>query len=131
MILICKKIFIISFNRIINKMILFIDFNLKSLHLVHLKIIRISSFLAKLRIKMNITYNENSTFPSIFSINSTNISSTNSTESAYSDFTPLLKQIHDYLIVFLLICVMFAMGCSVTFEQVRHFSCLSINLIIP
>ncbi|KAH9418044.1 hypothetical protein DERP_008300, partial [Dermatophagoides pteronyssinus] len=31
---------------------------------------------------------------------------------------PMLKQIHDYLIVVLLISVMFAMGCSITWEQV-------------
>nr|XP_027194938.1 ileal sodium/bile acid cotransporter-like [Dermatophagoides pteronyssinus] len=31
---------------------------------------------------------------------------------------PMLKQIHDYLIVVLLVSVMFAMGCSITWEQV-------------
>lgn len=31
---------------------------------------------------------------------------------------PLLKQIHDYLIVVLLVTVMFAMGCSITWKQV-------------
>lgn len=31
---------------------------------------------------------------------------------------PLLKKIHDYLIVTLLVSVMFAMGCSITWKQV-------------
>ena len=31
-----------------------------------------------------------------------------------------LKQIHDYLIVVLLVAVMFAMGCSITWSQVRQ-----------
>jgi len=31
---------------------------------------------------------------------------------------PLLKQIHDLLIVVLLVTVMFAMGCSITWKQV-------------
>jgi len=31
---------------------------------------------------------------------------------------PILKKVHDILIVVLLICVMFAMGCSITWEQV-------------
>lgn len=35
---------------------------------------------------------------------------------------PLLKNVHDILIVVLLICVMFAMGCSITLQQVsRNF----------
>lgn len=32
---------------------------------------------------------------------------------------PILKQIHDYLIVVLLVSVMFAMGCSITWSQVK------------
>lgn len=31
---------------------------------------------------------------------------------------PVLKQVHDYLIVILLVTVMFAMGCSITWYQV-------------
>ena len=31
---------------------------------------------------------------------------------------PMLKQVHDYLIVILLVTVMFAMGCSITWTQV-------------
>ena len=34
---------------------------------------------------------------------------------------PILKKIHDILIVVLLVSVMFAMGCSITWEQVRSF----------
>ncbi len=33
---------------------------------------------------------------------------------------PLLKNIHDVLIVVLLVCVMFAMGCSITLEQASY-----------
>jgi hypothetical protein len=36
---------------------------------------------------------------------------------------PILKKIHDILIVVLLICVMFAMGCSITWEQVSRLLC--------
>lgn len=32
---------------------------------------------------------------------------------------PMLKKVHDILIVVLLVSVMFAMGCSITLEQVR------------
>lgn len=31
---------------------------------------------------------------------------------------PLLKKVHDWMIVVLLVCVMFAMGCSITWAQV-------------
>ncbi len=33
---------------------------------------------------------------------------------------PILKKIHDILIVVLLVSVMFAMGCSITWEQVSY-----------
>ena len=36
----------------------------------------------------------------------------------WSQTEPLMKKFHDILIVILLICVMFAMGCSITLEQV-------------
>ena len=36
--------------------------------------------------------------------------------------SPLLKKIHDYLIVVLLVAVMFAMGCSITWSQVSYRS---------
>jgi hypothetical protein len=39
---------------------------------------------------------------------------------------PIMKKIHDILIVVLLICVMFAMGCSITWEQVSPLLMLSI-----
>lgn len=32
---------------------------------------------------------------------------------------PMLKKIHDLLIIVLLVTVMFAMGCSITWKQVR------------
>lgn len=34
---------------------------------------------------------------------------------------PLLKKVHDWMIVVLLVCVMFAMGCSITWAQVCCF----------
>jgi hypothetical protein len=43
----------------------------------------------------------------------------NGTSLSTSTSTPILKQIHDILIVVLLVWVMFAMGCSVTLKQVR------------
>ena len=44
-----------------------------------------------------------------------------------SKSAPILKQIHDYLIVVLLVAVMFAMGCSITWSQVNKcFSFLKI-----
>lgn len=36
----------------------------------------------------------------------------------WSPTEPFMKKFHDILIVILLICVMFAMGCSITLEQV-------------
>lgn len=35
--------------------------------------------------------------------------------------TPVLKLVHDYLLVILLISVMFSMGCGVTVKEVRLF----------
>jgi len=58
--------------------------------------------------------NNNETFLLLNLINIT----INETSQSDSDVTPILKQVHDILIVLLLICVMFAMGCSVTIEQV-------------
>lgn len=34
---------------------------------------------------------------------------------------PILKTVHDYLLVVLLVAVMFAMGCHITWEQVSLF----------
>lgn len=34
---------------------------------------------------------------------------------------PMLKTVHDYLLVVLLVAVMFAMGCHITWEQVCKF----------
>lgn len=64
--------------------------------------------------------------------NITESSIENSTSDTYNDtfFTelpkwsstePLMKKFHDVLIVILLICVMFAMGCSITLEQVSCY----------
>lgn len=44
---------------------------------------------------------------------------------------PMLKSIHDILIVVLLICVMFAMGCSITIEQVSYSSLSKLLLLYP
>ncbi len=35
---------------------------------------------------------------------------------------PILKKVHDILIVVLLVCVMFAMGCSITWQQVSQLN---------
>jgi hypothetical protein len=43
----------------------------------------------------------------------------NGTSLSTSTSTPILKQIHDILIVVLLVWVMFSMGCSITLKQVR------------
>jgi sodium/bile acid cotransporter 6 len=43
---------------------------------------------------------------------------------------PILKKIHDILIVVLLICVMFAMGCSITWEQVWNHVKKPVGIII-
>lgn len=48
--------------------------------------------------------------------------STNTTAEAIVKATPILKLIHDYLLVILLISVMFSMGCGVTIIEV--FICL-------
>lgn len=37
--------------------------------------------------------------------------------------TPLLKLVHDYLLVFLLVSVMFSMGCGVTIKEVSGCGC--------
>ncbi len=34
----------------------------------------------------------------------------------------ILKKVHDILIVVLLVCVMFAMGCSITWQQVSQLN---------
>ncbi|KAJ6215712.1 hypothetical protein RDWZM_010212 [Blomia tropicalis] len=43
---------------------------------------------------------------------------------------PLLKKIHDYLIVVLLVAVMFAMGCSITWAQVWSHICRPVGVLI-
>lgn len=45
--------------------------------------------------------------------------STNTTAEVIVKATPLLKLIHDYLLVILLISVMFSMGCGVTIFEVK------------
>ncbi len=55
----------------------------------------------------------------------------NGTSLSTSTITPILKQIHDILIVVLLVWVMFAMGCSVTLKQVRNTIRVFWKLSIP
>ncbi|RWS14428.1 hypothetical protein B4U79_14367 [Dinothrombium tinctorium] len=38
---------------------------------------------------------------------------------------PLIKKVHDFLITILLLAVMFAMGCSITWEQNSQLTCIS------
>lgn len=58
-------------------------------------------------------------------INRTTTLDTSATDSSLTKKVPVfrappaLKKIHDYLIVVLLVAVMFAMGCSITWAQVR------------
>lgn len=54
----------------------------------------------------------------IFAESSLNARAVNVTVKAMMKGTPLLKKVHDWLISALLISVMFAMGCSITWEQV-------------
>ncbi|KAF7496086.1 Ileal sodium/bile acid cotransporter [Sarcoptes scabiei] len=49
---------------------------------------------------------------------SSSSSSSEISKKKISKSPPMLKQIHDYLIVILLVSVMFAMGCSITWDQV-------------
>lgn len=77
-------------------------------------------------IEVNLTNNSNDTISLSNIINAT----INDTSLSSSSITPAIKQIHDILIVILLICVMFSMGCSVTLEQVsEEFSFLKLVII--
>jgi hypothetical protein len=77
-------------------------------------------------IEVNLTNISNHTISLSNIINAT----INETSLSSSSVTPVIKQIHDILIVILLICVMFSMGCSVTLEQVSEDFSFFLKLVI-